>query len=141
MRGSRPQGPGTPTLGGPEVPPRRWSVRKEGHWGAAFSKARAHQPWGDGESCPGGGRCSRWVCEGQQFPGPGHTSLSGRGVLLRWWSVLKEGPREAAVPKARAHQPEGKASSAQAVVGADEGPVGGSNRQGPAPRPWGDGLS
>ena len=43
---------------------------------------------GDGESCPGGGRCLRRACGGQ----PGHTSLRGQGFLPRRWSVLKRGP-------------------------------------------------
>ena len=54
--------------------------------------------------------------------GRGHTSLGGRGVVSKWWSVLNEGLRGAAVAKARAHQPQGTESLAQAVVGAQGGP-------------------
>ena len=95
-------------LGGRGVLLRRWSVLKMGLRRAAVPKARAHQPRGtgspaevvigaqgwpaggsspqgprtpasrDGESRPGGGRCSGRVCGGQQSPRPGHTSLRGR---------------------------------------------------------------
>ena len=43
------------------------------------------------------------ACGGQQSPRPGHTSLGGRGVLPKRWSLLKEGLRGVAVPKPRAH--------------------------------------
>ena len=50
---------------------------------------------GDGESCPGGDRCSRSACGGQLLP---TAPLGGWGVLPRRWSVLKEGLRGVAVP-------------------------------------------
>ena len=55
----------------------------------------------DGESLPGGGRCLRWVCGGQQFP------------------------------MARSSQPEATGSLAQAAVGAQGGPAGDSSSQQP----------
>ena len=163
--------PGHTSLGGRGGLPRRWSVLKEGLRGAAVPKARAHQPGGtgspaqvvvgaqrgptrgsspqgpgtpargDGDSCPGGGQCSKRACGGQQFPKPGHTSLGGRGALPRWWSVLNEGLRGAVVPKARPHQPGRTGSRAQAVVAAQGGPAGGSSPQGPGTLGWGDGKS
>ena len=87
--------------------------------------------WGHGEYCPGGGRCSRRACGGQQPPRLGHTGRGGRGVLPLWWAVLKEGLWVAAVTKARAHQPQGTGSHAKAAVGAQGGPTGGSSPQGP----------
>ena len=86
---------------------------------------------GDGKSSPGDGRCSRRARRGHQLPRPGHTSVGGRGVLPRRWSVLREGLRGAAAPKARAHRLGGMGSRVQAVVGAQGGPTGGSNSQGP----------
>ena len=163
--------PGHTHLGGRGVLFRRWSVLKECLREAAAPKARANQSWGtgspvqavvgaqggptggsssqgpgtpvlgDGESCSGGGRCSRRACGGQQLPGPRHTSLGGRGVLSRQWSVLEEGLREAAVPKARAHQSGGTGRPAKAVVSAQGGPAGGSSPQCPGTPVWRDGES
>ena len=80
--------PGHTSLAGRGVLPRRWSVRPEG-------PTRAPQS-------------SR----------PRRTSL-GQGVLLRWWSVPPDGcERAREVCKARADQPVGIRSPAQAVVGA-----------------------
>ena len=59
--------------------------------------------YGDGESCPRAGRCSRRASGGHRSPSPGHTSVGGRGVLPRRWSVLKDGLWGAAVPKPWAH--------------------------------------
>ena len=158
--GSSPQGPGTPAWGDGESCPSGGRCSRRARWGRQSprpghttlggmgSPAQAvvggeggpvwdNSPlgpgtpnWGDGESCPSGGRCSRRACEGQQLPRPGHASLGGRGILPgRGW-VLKEGLRGAAVPKSRAHQPRGVGNPAQAVVGAEGGPAGGSS-------PWG----
>ena len=115
---------------------------KEGLRGAAVPKARAHKPrgmgsparvmvsaqggptggsspegpctpaLGDGKSCSGGGPCSKRACRRRQSPMPWHRSLRGRGVLVLWWSVLKQGLRGAPVPKARAHKPRGTGSPA-----------------------------
>ena len=76
---------------------------KEGLRGAAVPKAQAHQPRGLGSLKQAVVRAEGGSAGGQQSPRPGHTSQGGRGVLSRWWSVLKEGLRAAAVPKARAH--------------------------------------
>ena len=92
----------------------------------------------DGESCQGGGRCSRRACGGQQSPRPGHTSLGGRGVLPRRWSVLKEDFRGQQSPRPWAHQPGGTGSPALVVVGAQGGPAGGSSPQGRSTPAWGE---
>ena len=88
--------PGHTSLRGRGVPPRPWSVLKEGLRGVVVPNSPDTPAWGDGESCPGGGRCSRRACMGQQLP----TAL--------------------------AHQPGGTDSPAQAVVGAHGGSAGGS---------------
>ena len=61
--------------------------------------------------------------------------------MPRWWSVLKEGLRGEAVPKARAHQLSGTGSCAQVVVAAQGGRAGGSTPQGPGTLASGDGGS
>ena len=61
MREGSSQRPGHTSMGGKGVLPRRWSVLKEGLWGAAAPND------------------------------PGTPALGGRGVLPRRWSVLKEG--------------------------------------------------
>ena len=45
--------------------------------------------WGDGESCPGGGRSASLGLWGGRF---GHTGLGGRGVVPRGWSERPAGP-------------------------------------------------
>ena len=45
--------------------------------------------WGDGESCPGGGRS---VLQGLWGGRTGRTSLGGWGVLPRGWSECPAGP-------------------------------------------------
>ena len=59
------------------------------------------------------------------------TSLGTRGVLLRRWSVLKEGVHGQQLPTARAHQPVGRRKPAQAVVGAQGGHGGDNSSQRP----------
>ena len=59
-----PNGPGTPAIGGWRVLPRRWLVLKEGLQGAATPNGPGTLARGDGESCPGGGWCSRRACGG-----------------------------------------------------------------------------
>ena len=81
--------------GGRGVLRRWWSALKEGLRGAAAPYGPGTPAWGDGEPCPGGGRCSRRACGGQQFP------------------------------LALAYQPGGTWSTAQVVVGAQGGPAGG----------------
>ena len=73
--------------------------------GGSSSQGRGTRTQRDGKSCPGGGLCSRRACGGRSFLRPGHICLQGQGVLSRRWSVLKEGLRGVAAPKARAHQP------------------------------------
>ena len=70
---------------------------KEGVRGLALPKDPGSLAWWDQESCSGGGRCSRKACGGWGFP------------------------------TARARHPEGTGSPAQAVVGAQGGPAGGSS--------------
>ena len=74
---------------------------KEGLRGIAAPNGLDVPAWGDGESRPGGGRCSMRVCRGQQSP-------------TAW-----------------AHHPEGTGSPAQAAVGAQGGPAGDSSSQRP----------
>ena len=66
--GSSSQQPEHTSLGGWGVLPRRWSVLKEGPRGVAVPNGLSTRAWGDGESCPGSGRCLRRACGGQQFP-------------------------------------------------------------------------
>ena len=97
--GSRSQRPGHTEPGG------TWStaqvvVGAQGGpaWCSSFQKAWAHLPGGTGspiqtvvgaEGRPARGMSSQW---------PGHTNPGRRGVLPRWWSVLKEGLWGVAVP-------------------------------------------
>ena len=67
--------------------------------------------WGDGESCPGGGRS---VLQGLWGRRTGHTGLGGWGVQPRGWWEYPAGP--AGMDK-RAHRPGGMGSPAQGVVG------------------------
>ena len=97
--------------------------------------------YGDGETRPGGGRCSWSAYGGPQSPRPGHTSLRGRRVPPRWSSMLMKGLRGAAVPQSPAHHRRGTESPAQAVVGAQGGSSGGSSPRGPGTPAWGDGES
>ena len=83
-----PNGPGTPALRGRGILLKCWPVLKEGLRGAAIPNGPGTPAWRDWEACPGGGRCSRRVCGGQQLP------------------------------TAPAHQPGRTGSPAQAVVGA-----------------------
>ena len=163
--GSSPQGPGTPVLGdgesypgggrcsrrayGGQQPPRpgqhlplgTGSPAKAvlgaqgGSAGAAAPKARAHQSWGTGSLVEAVVGAQGGPTGGSSSQGPGNISPWGRGVLSRQWSVLKEGLREAEVPKARAHQSGGTGSLVQAVVGAQGGPAGGSSPKARAHQP------
>ena len=202
LRGTTaPNGPGTLAWRGRGVLLGRWSVLKEGLRGTSSPNGPGTPAWGDGESCPGSGRCSRRACGGQQLlpcrayrPGgtgspaeavvgaqggparcsssqcPRQTSLGRRGVLPRRCSVSKEGLRGAAAPNgpgtlawrdgqsclgggrcfstacgglqlptAWAHQPRETGSPAQALVGAEGGPAGGSSFHRRANQPGGTG--
>ena len=68
--------------------------------------------WGDGESCPRGGR---GVLQGLLGRRTGHTGLGGWGVQPRGWSEFPAGP---AGMDNRAHRPGGTGIPAQGVVGA-----------------------
>ena len=68
--------------------------------------------WGDGESCPGGGRS---VLQGLWGRRTGHTGLGGWGVQPRGWSEFPAGP---VGMDNWAHRPGGMGSPAQGVVGA-----------------------
>ena len=147
--------PGRTSLGGRGVLHMRWSVLKEGLRGVAVPNGSGTPASGDGESCPGGDRCSRSACGGQLLPtaplggwgvlprrwsvlkeglrgvaapnGLG-TSSGGRGVLPRRWSVLKEGLWGAVAPNSPLG---GTGSPAQAVVDGQGGPTGGSSSRWP----------
>ena len=71
---------------------------------------------GDGESCPGTGRCLlKGLLVGLQSPRPGQPM--GQGVVPRRWSVRHEAlARGTLVSKARAHQPGRTGSPALVVV-------------------------
>ena len=86
--------------------------------------------WGDGESCPGGGRSFLQGLRGRRT---GHTGLGGWGVLSRGWSEFPAGP---AGMDNRAHQPGGMGSPAQGVVGVSCRACGDVEPGTPA---WGDG--
>ena len=117
--------------GGEGVLPRRWSVLKEGLRGAAVPKAQAHRPCGSGSLAPVAVGAQGGPAGGSSPQGPGTPAWGGRGVLPRRWSVLKEGLRGVAVPKAQAHRPWGSRSPAQTLVGAQGGLAKGSSPQGP----------
>ena len=88
--------------------------------------------WGDGESCPGGGRS---VLQRLWGRGTGHTCLGGWGVEHSGWSEFPAGP---AGMNNRAHRPGGMGSPAQRVVGVscrDCGEVDSGTAA------WGDGQS
>ena len=120
------------SLGGRGVLPGRWSMLKEGLRGVALSTGPGTPASGDGESCPGGGRCSRRA-------GGGIGVFTGRGTLASGGgeSCPRGGwcPRRACggfqFPAAWAHRPGGTGSCAQAVVGAQGEPAGGSDSQQP----------
>ena len=60
--------PAQTSLGGQGVLPWRWSVLKEGLRGIEVRNDPGTPALGDGEFCPGGGRCSKRACGGQQLP-------------------------------------------------------------------------
>ena len=156
LHGSRGDRTGRTGLGGWGVLPRGWS---ECLAGPAGMDNRAHRPggmgspaqgvvgascracgevepgapaWGDGESCPGGGRS---VLHGSRGDRTGRTGLGGWGVLPRGWSECLAGP---AGMDNRAHRPGGMGSHAQGVVGASCRACGDGQPGAPA---WGDGES
>ena len=88
--------------------------------------------WGDGESCPGGGRS---VLQGLWGRRTGHTGLGGRGVQPKGWS---EFPAGSAGMDNRAHRPGGIGSPARGVVGVSCRACGDGQLGPPA---WGDGES
>ena len=96
-----PNGPSTTASWGRGVPPRRRSMLKEDLRGVAAPNGPGSPAGGDEESCSCGGRCSRRARMGHRFP------------------------------MARAHQTRGTGRPAQAVVGAQRGPAGGSSSQRP----------
>ena len=109
--GSSSQWPGHFNPGGRGVLPRLWLVLNEGLWGVAVPNGPGTPAWGDGESCRGGGQCSRRACGGLQFPTAG------------------------------AHQPGGTGRLAQVVISAQGGPVGASSSKWSGntnPGGWGD---
>ena len=62
--GSGSQRPGRTGLGGRGVVPRRWLVLKGSVRGTLAPNGPGTPASGDGESCPGGGLCSRRACGG-----------------------------------------------------------------------------
>ena len=102
-----------------------------GPQGGSIPQGPGTPAWGDGDSCPGGGRSPRRACEGQRSPRFGHTSMRGRGVLPRRCSVLFEGPWGGQQSPRPGHTSlGGTGSPAQVVVGVQGGPARGSNPQG-----------
>ena len=88
--------------------------------------------WGDGESCPGGGRS---VLQGLWGRRTGHTGLGGWGVQPWGWWEFRAGP---VGMDNRAHRPGGTGSPAQGVVGVSCSACGEVDSGTPA---WGDGES
>ena len=62
--GSNALRPGHTDPGGRGVLLRRWLLLKEGLQGAVAPNGPGTPAWGDGESCLGGGWCSRRACGG-----------------------------------------------------------------------------
>ena len=93
-------------LGGWGVQPRGWSEFPAGPAGMD------NRAWGDGESCPGGGRS---FLQGLRGWTTGPTGLGGWGVQPRGWSEFPAGP--AGIDN-RAHRPGWMGSPAHGVVGA-----------------------
>ena len=120
-------------LGGWGVPPRGWS---EFPCRACGDGQPGPPAWGDGESCPGGGRS---ILQGLWGRRTGHTGLGGWGAQPRGWSEFPAGP---VGMDNRAHRPGGMGSPAQGVVGASCRANGGpSSLENRAHRPGGDGES
>ena len=140
-------------LGGWGVQPRGWSeflaepagMDNRAHWpggmgspaqgvvGASRRACGDVEPgapaWGDGESCPAGGRS---VLQGVWGRRTGHTGLGGWGVQPKGWSEFPAGP---AGMDNRAHRPGGMGCPAQGVVRVSCRACG--NGQ-PGPLAWGD---
>ena len=130
-RGTSSQRPGHTSQAGRGVLRRRWPVLKEGLRGTIVPNGPGTPARGDGESCLGGGQCSRKACGVGNSQRPELTNLGGRGVLPRRWSTLKEGLREAVAPNGMGTPSWGAGSPAQAVVGAQGGLGGDSGSQWP----------
>ena len=62
--GSGCQRPWNTSLAGRGALPGQWSGLKEGLRGVAFFTGPGTLAFGDVESCPGGGRCSKMACGG-----------------------------------------------------------------------------
>ena len=109
LRGAQvPYGPGTPPWGGGEsCPSRGWCSRR------ACRRQRLATAWAH-HSERTGSPAQAVVCAPGGLAGrissqrPGYTNPRGRRVLLRWWSVLKEGLRGLQFLTARAHLPGGR---------------------------------
>ena len=91
------QPPGHTSLGGRGVLPRRWLVLKECVHGQQLPTARAYKPRGTGSATHAVVGAQGGLAGGSSFHRPGHTGLGRRGVLPRWWSVLKDGLRGVAI--------------------------------------------
>ena len=117
---------------------RPWGMgsRAQGVVGASCRACGDVEPgtpaWGDGESCPGGGRS---VLQGLWGRRTEHTGLGGWGVQPRGWS---EFPAGLAGMDNRAQRPGGMGSPAQGVGGASCRARGDVEPGTPA---WGDGES
>ena len=120
------QRPGLTSLRGQGVLPKRRSVLMEGLWGTAIFNGPGLPAWGDGESCPGGGWCSRRACGGQQLPTARAHHPEGTGSPAQ-----AVGAHGGPVGDGSFQWPGGMGSPAQAAVGAHEGPPRDSSSQRP----------
>ena len=102
---------------------------------------RGPTSWGDGESCPGGGRCLWSACGGRQAPLAWAHKLGGRGVLPRRRSLPMEHLRGTVGPIG-AGPPVGVTGSlAQEAVTPYGAPAGDGSPHWRGPTSWGDGES
>ena len=85
-------------MGGRGVLPRRRSLPMERLQGDGSPHWPGPTSLGDGESCPGGGRCLWSSCGGRKPPLARAHQMGGWGVLPRRRSVRMEGQRGTVVP-------------------------------------------
>ena len=135
-----PKDPGTLALGDGESCPGGGRRSRRACGGQQLPMAPAHQPGATGSAARVAVGAQRGPAGGSKSQRPGHAILGGRGVLPgRWW-VLKERLRGVAVPHGPGTPAWGGAGNpAQAVVGSQGGPAGGSSFEGPGHNSLGGG--
>ena len=139
--GSTSQRPGHTRLGGRGVLPRRWWVLKEGLRGVAVSNGLGTPAPGDGDSAQAVVGSQRGHVGGSSSQRRGHTSLGGRGIRPGGGRCSRRACGGQQLPTARAHQPRGTGGPAQPMVGAQGATAGAAIPNGPGTPAWGDGES